>query len=75
MRLGAKTLPETVAPTPRSIVSLGIIEVEPGKLELAVEATKIVSPELLRLRGVVFTLHGAEPTRKATAPAGEKKRH
>jgi alpha-L-fucosidase len=81
VKLGSKVLQGTVAPTPRSIVSLGTVEVEPGKLELAVEAVKIVGPELMRLRGVVLTLQGAEPPAKGKAAGkavkagGKKKKH
>ena len=67
IKLGPKVLPGTIAPTPGKAVSLGQVEVEPGKLELAVEAVKVVGPELMKLRGVILTLQGAEPpAKKAT---------
>jgi alpha-L-fucosidase len=74
VKLGSKVLPGTIAPTPGKAVSLGQIEVEPGKLELAVEGLKVVGPELMKLRGVILTLQGVEPAKPAKKLAGAKKK-
>jgi alpha-L-fucosidase len=74
VKFGTKTLTGTVAPTPRDVVPLGQVEVEPGKLELAVEGVKVVGPELMRLRGVVLTPYAPEPPKKAVGGKGKKKK-
>ena len=71
VKLGPKVLPGTVAPGIAKTVSLGQVEVEPGRLELAVEPVKVAGPELMKLRGVILTLQGAEPAKK---PEGGKKK-
>jgi alpha-L-fucosidase len=76
VKLGAKVLPGTVAPTPGKAVSLGQVEVEPGRLELAVEPVKVAGPELMKLRGIILTLQGVEPAKKPDAgKGGKKKKH
>jgi alpha-L-fucosidase len=75
VKFGSKVLPGTVAPTPREVVQLGQVEVEPGKLELAVEGLKLAGPELMRLRGVVLTPYNPEPAKPAKKAAGKKKKH
>jgi hypothetical protein len=71
VKLGTTVLPGTVAETPRKAIDLGQAVVEPGKLELAVEGTKLTGGELMRLRGVILTQVGAEPEppKKAAKPA------
>ncbi|HXU81971.1 MAG TPA: alpha-L-fucosidase [Polyangia bacterium] len=78
VKLGSKTLPGTVVAGVAKVVSVGQIEVEPGRLELAVEPVKIAGPELMKLRGVILTLQGAEPAKPAKpakAAKGGKKKH
>jgi alpha-L-fucosidase len=55
VRVGNKVLPGTVAETPKAPVVLGRVTLDPGKLHIAVEASKIVGAELFRLRGLTFT--------------------
>jgi alpha-L-fucosidase len=54
VKLGATSLPGTVAETPAAPVSLGKVTLEPGPHDLAVEATKIQGGELMRLRAVIL---------------------
>jgi alpha-L-fucosidase len=75
VKLGSKVLPGTVVAGTAKVVSVGQIEVEPGRLELAVEPVKVVGPELMKMRGVILTLQGAEPAKKAVAGKAGKKKH
>jgi hypothetical protein len=79
VKLGSKVLPGTIAPEAGKAVTvsqIGQAEVEPGRLELAVEAVKLSGPELMKLRGVILTQPGVEPPpKKATGgKAGGKKK-
>jgi alpha-L-fucosidase len=76
VKLGSKVLPGTIEAGTAKVLSVGQAEVEPGRLELAVEPTKVNGPELMKLRGVILTLQGAEAPKKAVAgkAGGKKKR-
>jgi hypothetical protein len=40
-----------------------------------VEPVKVNGPELMKLRGVILTLQGAEPAKKPVAGKAGKKKH
>jgi hypothetical protein len=77
VKLGSKMLSGTIAPEAGKAVTvsqLGQAEVEPGRLELAVEAVQLKGPELMKLRGVILTQPGAEPAKPAKKVAAGKKK-
>jgi alpha-L-fucosidase len=68
VKVGQKTLTGTVAETPAAPVSLGKVTIDPGRVEVAVEPTKIApNTELLRLRALTLT-----PVQPAAAAPAEK---
>jgi hypothetical protein len=69
VRVGEKSLAGKVAPTPKGPVNLGRVILEPGRHEIAVEASKIEGGELMRLRALTLALVQRGPNPTAEGPA------